>query len=73
MTTFAPKFSIEEYLVKERQAEIRSEYLAGQIITMSGASLLPADDPRNFLRQRVRSVLHAYLLSLQKQAGSTEE
>ncbi len=33
----------------------------------------PADDPNNLLRQRVSSVLHAYLLSLQKQAGSTEE
>jgi Uma2 family endonuclease len=39
MTTLSPKIPVEEYLVRERQAEIRSEYLAGQIVAMSGASL----------------------------------
>lgn len=39
MTTLAPKIPVEEYLTRERQAEIRSEYLAGQIVAMSGASL----------------------------------
>lgn len=39
MTTLAPKIPVEEYLARERQAEIRSEYLAGQIVAMSGASL----------------------------------
>jgi Uma2 family endonuclease len=39
MTTLAHKIPVEEYLARERQAEIRSEYLAGQIVAMSGASL----------------------------------
>jgi Uma2 family endonuclease len=33
-----PRFTPEEYLVRERQSESRSEYLDGEIFAMSGAS-----------------------------------
>src|SRR5690242_1556857 len=33
-----PRYTPEEYLAHERQAEHKSEYIAGQIIAMSGAS-----------------------------------
>jgi len=36
-------------------------------------SPLPADDPKSRLQQRIRSVLHSYLLWLKKQASSSEE
>jgi Uma2 family endonuclease len=51
MTTLAPKISVEEYLARERQAEIRSEYLAGQIVTMSGASLSHTRIVTNILKE----------------------
>lgn len=31
-------FTPEEYIVRERKAEIKSEYLNGRIVAMSGAS-----------------------------------
>jgi Uma2 family endonuclease len=37
-TTFTPTVSPDEYLVRERAAEYRSEYLAGGIRAMTGAS-----------------------------------
>jgi Uma2 family endonuclease len=37
-TTYTPTVSPEEYLVRERAAEYRSEYLAGGVRSMTGAS-----------------------------------
>src|SRR5438105_1864483 len=31
-------FTLEEYLAQEREAEYKSEYIAGQIVAMSGVS-----------------------------------
>ena len=33
-----PRFSPEQYLTQERQAEFKSEYLAGELFAMAGAS-----------------------------------
>lgn len=51
------RFTIEEYLLLERQAETKSDYLNGEIFAMSGASR-----PHNLIGGNVFARLHAELL-----------
>jgi Uma2 family endonuclease len=57
-TAALTRYTPEEYLALERNAEFRSEYLNGRIIAMSGASLEHAEIVLNIgseLRERLRS------------------
>ena len=56
-TTYAPPVSPEEYLVRERAAEYKSEYWDGEIVAMSGAPeahVLIAGNIHTALNNRVR-------------------
>jgi len=48
------RYTPEEYLVLERKAEYRSEYLAGEIFAMSGAS-----ERHNLITLNIAAALHA--------------
>jgi Uma2 family endonuclease len=57
-TVPATRLSVEEYLERERQAEFKSEYVAGEIFAMSGASrrhVLIATNLTAELRQALRA------------------
>lgn len=51
------RFTIEEYLLLERQAETKSDYLNGEIFAMSGASR-----PHNLICGNIFAKLHSELL-----------
>jgi Uma2 family endonuclease len=54
--TYAPRFTVKEYLALEAVAEIRHEFAGGQIVAMAGAEL-----EHNQIAQNVRSELTAAL------------
>lgn len=51
-----PRFTPEEYLARERESESKSEYLAGEIFAMSGASRR-----HNLITGNIFAALHAQL------------
>lgn len=55
-TTYTPGLSSEEYLVRERAAEYRSEYLAGEVRAMTGASR-----KHNRIAMNLGALLHGQL------------
>src|SRR5438270_5964929 len=58
VTVPATRLTVEEYLERERKAEFKSEYLAGETFAMSGASrrhVLIATNLSSDLRQALRS------------------
>lgn len=50
------RYTPEEYLMRERQAEYKSEYLAGEIFAMSGAS-----ERHNLIAGNIFAAFHAQL------------
>jgi Uma2 family endonuclease len=55
-TTYTPGLSPDEYLVRERAAEYRSEYLAGEVRAMTGASR-----KHNRIAMNLGALLHGQL------------
>lgn len=66
-TTAERLYSVEEYLELERAAEIRSEYLQGRIVAMSGASLR-----HGAISMNLSGLLHAQLRSRPCQAFAAD-